>query len=225
MIIPVLDLKNGEAVSGKSGNRESYRSLKTVFSESSNPVKIAESLKQEGYKELYIADLNAIEGEGSNFSMVKEINAIIPVMLDAGVNNVSDVSDALKIAQKIIIATETIKSLDEIDLIFSEFSKDSLVLSVDIKDNHLLSRNIKTNFDEIIQKIEHILPSETIILDISGVGTRKGFNPDLMKNFNNLNTGIIIGGGVTQENIGELKEMGVQKFLVGTALHSGTFRV
>jgi len=225
MIIPVLDLKNGEAVSGKSGNRESYRSLKTVFSESSNPVKIAESLKQEGYKELYIADLNAIEGEGSNFSMVKEINAIIPVMLDAGVNNVSDVSDALKIAQKIIIATETIKSLDEIDLIFSEFSKDSLVFSVDIKNNHLLSRNIKTNFDEIIQKIEHITPSETIILDISGVGTRKGFNPDLMKNFNNLNTGIIIGGGVTQENIGELTEMGVQKFLVGTALHSGTFRV
>ena len=225
MIIPVLDLKNGEAVSGKSGNRESYRSLKTVFSESSNPVKIAESLKQEGYKELYIADLNAIENDGSNFSLVKKINAIIPVMLDAGVNNVSDVSDALEIAQKIIVATETIKSLDEIDLIFSEFSKDSLVLSVDIKDNHLLSRNIKTNFDEIIQKIEHILPSETIILDISGVGTRKGFNPDLMKNFNNLNTGIIIGGGVTQENIGELTEMGVQKFLVGTALHSGTFRV
>ena len=31
MIIPVMDFKNGIAVSGKSGNRETYNPLKTVF--------------------------------------------------------------------------------------------------------------------------------------------------------------------------------------------------
>jgi len=223
MIIPVLDLKNGEAVSGKSGMRDSYSSLKTVFSSSSNPIKIAESLKKEGYKEIYIADLDSIDGHGSNFSIVCEVNDIIPVMLDPGINNVDDVKDVLNTAEKIIIATETINNLDELDLIFSKFSEHSLILSVDVKDNNILSKNVKINFEDITQKIEQIKPSETIILDISGVGTSRGFDQDLIKRFNKFNTELIIGGGVTKKNMYELKRMGVHKFLVGTALHTGKF--
>ena len=49
MIIPVIDLKNGEAVSGKSGMRETYKPLKTVFNDSSNPLAIARALKDSGY--------------------------------------------------------------------------------------------------------------------------------------------------------------------------------
>lgn len=223
MIIPVLDLKNGEAVSGKSGMRNSYSSLKTVFDSSSNPAKIAESLNENGYKEIYIADLDSIEGHGSNSSIVCEVNDIIPVMLDPGINNIDDVKDVLNTAEKIIVATETINTLDELDLIFSKFSEHSLVLSVDVKDNNVLSKNVKIDFDDITKKIKRIKPSETIVLDISGVGTSRGFDQDLIRRFSKLNTELIIGGGVTKKNMEELKRMGVHKFLVGTALHTGTF--
>ena len=55
-IIPVLDLKSGIAVSGKSGNRNKYKPLKTVYSSSSNPVEIARNLKEKRAKSIYIAE-------------------------------------------------------------------------------------------------------------------------------------------------------------------------
>ena len=100
MIIPVLDIKNGEAVSGKSGMRETYKPIKTVFTDSSDPLKIAASLKNAGAQRMYIADLDAIEGTGSNLNVIKEINRIIPVMLDAGANDVCSVERILNVASR-----------------------------------------------------------------------------------------------------------------------------
>ena len=44
-IIPVIDLMNSLAVSGKSGNRETYTPLQTVYASSADPMEIAISLK------------------------------------------------------------------------------------------------------------------------------------------------------------------------------------
>ena len=110
MIIPVIDLKNGIAVSGKSGNRETYTPLKTVFHNSSDPIAIANALKKSGFKRIYIADLDAIEGKWIPIlKLLGEINHIIPVMLDSGLNNYDDVQKILDYVDKVIIATETIE--------------------------------------------------------------------------------------------------------------------
>lgn len=223
MIIPVLDIKNGLAVSGKSGMRETYKPLKTVFSNSSDPFKIAEALKHGGYKELYLADLDAITKNGSNLELISKINSIIPVMLDAGIGNSEDFRKVYKRAQKIIIATETLESLEELELIFSQFSNYTLVLSVDIMNGEVLSKNMNLNFPDVIELVEKIKPSEVIVLDITGVGTKSGFNRKFIEGFSGLDIQLTVGGGVTRENIEELTEMGVQNFLVGTAIHSGKF--
>lgn len=223
MIIPVLDLKKGLAVSGKSGKRETYKPLKTIFSESSDPLKIAEALKQKGYSEIYIADLDAISKNGSNLEIIKKINSIIPVMLDAGVTNSSDVMNICSYSQKIIIATETIESLEELELIFSEFPNHSLILSVDILNGEVLSKNMNLDFSDIIKVVKKIKPSEVIVLDISGVGTGSGFNEIFINDFKGLNIQLTVGGGVTKENIEVLTARGVKNFLIGTALHNGNF--
>ena len=85
--IPVLELKDGQAVSGKSGLRDTYQPLQTVFAPSANPVEIAQGLKLNGADELYIADLDLIESNGHNINDIKMVNTIIPVILDAGVKN------------------------------------------------------------------------------------------------------------------------------------------
>ena len=58
--IPVIDLKQHQAVSGKSGMRDTYQPLNTVFAPSSSPVEIAQGLKLNGADEMYIADLDLI---------------------------------------------------------------------------------------------------------------------------------------------------------------------
>ncbi len=223
MIIPVMDLKNGKAVSGKSGNRETYTPLKTVFNKSSEPIAIAQALKKSGFSRIYIADLDAIEGNGSNLKIAGEINQIIPVMFDSGIKNFMDVQKIVDKVEKIIIATETIENFDDIELIFSTFPKKNLVLSIDIKDGRVLGNHITINFNEITQIIDEIKPLEVILLDISRVGTENGVDYELIRRFISLDTDIILGGGITVKDITDLHALGIKYFLVGTALHSGCF--
>ena len=101
--VPVLDLKDNIAVSGKSGLRDTYTPLQTVFAPSANPVDIANGLSINGADELYIADLDLIEGNGHNIHDVKMVNSILPVMLDAGVKDFESFTFFLDYAYKIIV--------------------------------------------------------------------------------------------------------------------------
>ncbi|OEC87435.1 MULTISPECIES: HisA/HisF family protein [Methanobacterium] len=219
MIIPVLDLKNGIAVSGKSGKRETYKPLKTVFHESASPEEIAKSLRDAGAVRIYIADLDSIENRESNFDIARKVNKYIPVMLDCGAKNVSDVGKALEVADKVIIATETLENMDELNSIFDKFDKNRLIISIDIKDGKIFSKYLNIDINYFIRKIEELNPQEVILLDISQVGTEKGVNEELIKKF--LKLPLIIGGGITSTDINKLEKLGINKFLVGSALHKG----
>ncbi len=219
MIIPVLDLKNGIAVSGKSGKRETYKPLETVFHESAFPEEIAKSLKDAGAVRMYIADLDSIENRESNFDVIKKVNKYIPVMLDCGSKSESDVGKALQIADKVIIATETLKDMDDLKVIFNKFDKNRLIISIDIKDGKIFSKHLNINIEEFIKKIEELNPQEVILLDISQVGTEEGVDEELIKKF--IKLPLIIGGGITSNDIKKLEKLGISKFLVGSALHKG----
>ena len=110
--IPVIDLKQHQAVSGKSGMRDTYQPLRTVFAPSSNPVEIAQGLKLNGADEMYIADLDLIESKGHNINDIKMVNTILPVIFDGGVKNCESFEFFLDYAYKIIVPTETLESID-----------------------------------------------------------------------------------------------------------------
>ena len=111
--IPVIDLKQHQAVSGKSGMRDTYTPLNTIFAPSSSPVEIAQGLKLNGADEIYIADLDLIQSRGHNIDDIKMVNTILPVMFDGGVKNLEGFEFFLDYAYKIIIPTETLESIDE----------------------------------------------------------------------------------------------------------------
>ncbi|MGF7118224.1 HisA/HisF family protein [Methanobacterium oryzae] len=221
MIIPVLDISNGIAVWGKSGKRETYKPLQSVFNNSANPLKIAKALKKNGAERMYIADLDAIENRGNNFNIIKEVNNIIPVTLDSGANNVYKAKKSLEVADKVIIATETLKDISDLLEIFKKYDKKRIIVSIDIKDEEIFSKHLDISLKELIKKINEIEPSEVILLDISRVGTEKGVNLALINQFLKIPTSLIIGGGITDEDINELEKLGLNKFLVGSVLHKG----
>ncbi len=221
MIIPVLDIKNRIAVSGKSGKRETYKPLETVFHKSSSPETIAKSLKDTGAIRMYIADLDSIENGKSNFDIIQKVNKTISVMLDSGAGNLSDVKKALKVADKVIIATETLKDMNDLFIIFHNFDKNRLIISIDIKEGKIFSKYLNIMLEDFIDKIKELKPPEVILLDISKVGTESGVNEELIKKFLKLQSSLIIGGGITPNDIEKLEKLGINKFLVGSALHSG----
>lgn len=223
--IPVLDLKDGQAVSGKSGLRDTYQPLQTVFAPSSNPVEIAQGLKLNGADELYIADLDLIESNGHNINDIKMVNTILPVILDAGVKNLESFLFFLDYAFKIIIPTETLESIDDLYEICAKYPKERIVISVDVKDDELYSKNLNLTLKEFKDVLIDIDVSQIILLDISGVGTGKGYNEKLLKEFDDLKDKLIMAGGLNKDSIDELEKLGIKKVLVGTSLHSGEINI
>ena len=219
--IPVIDLKQHQAVSGKSGMRDTYQPLRTVFAPSSNPVEIAQGLKLNGADEMYIADLDLIELSGHNISEIKLVNTILPVMFDGGVKNCESFDFFLDYAYKIIVPTETIESIEEMEKIFEKYPKERIVVSIDVKNNDLYSKNLDLNLSEFKKILKKLDPNEIILLDITGVGTEKGYNQKLLDEFEDMKEKLIIAGGLNKESIGELDSQGIKKILIGTSLHSG----
>ena len=219
--IPVIDLKQHQAVSGKSGMRDTYQPLRTVFAPSSNPVEIAQGLKLNGADEMYIADLDLIESSGHNISEIKLVNTILPVMFDGGVKNCESFDFFLDYAYKIIVPTETIESIEEMEKIFEKYPKERIVVSIDVKNNELYSKNLDLNLSEFKKILKKLDPNEIILLDITGVGTEKGYNQKLLDEFEDMKEKLIIAGGLNKESIGELDSQGITEILIGTSLHSG----
>lgn len=223
--IPVIDLKQHQAVSGKSGMRDTYKPLNTVFAPSANPVEIAQGLKLNGADEMYIADLDLIESQGHNINDVKMVNTIIPVIFDGGVKNLESFEFFLEYAYKIIVPTETLESVDELRKIFEKYPKERIVVSVDTKNNELLAKNMDMTLSEFKEVLIELDPNDIILLDITGVGTEKGYNEYLLNEFEELKDKLIIAGGLNKGSLGELESLGIKRVLIGTSLHSGEVKL
>ncbi|MBQ2666417.1 HisA/HisF family protein [Methanobrevibacter sp.] len=223
--IPVIDLKQHQAVSGKSGMRDTYQPLNTVFAPSSNPVEIAQGLKLNGADEMYIADLDLIESDGHNINDIKMVNTIIPVMFDGGVKNLESFEFFLDYAYKIIIPTETLESIEEMEKIFEKYPKERIVISVDTKNSELLAKHLDLSLSELKDILVRLNPNEIILLDITGVGTEKGYNKKLLEEFSELKDKLIIAGGLNKDSLVELESLGIKKVLIGTSLHSGEVKL
>lgn len=225
MKVPVLDLKDGIAVSGKSGLRDTYTPLQSIYGKSDNLLDMANNLRINGASEIYIADLDLIESAGHNIDKIKLVNTVLPVIFDGGVKNFESFKFFLDYAYKIIVASETLESIEDLRLIFKTFPKERIVISVDVKDNELLAKNLNLNLREYKEILKELDPNEIILLDISSVGTGKGTNIELLNEFEELKDKLIIGGGVNRESVNELESLGIKKALIGTSIHNGEIKI
>lgn len=224
-IIPVLDLMNNQAVSGKSGNRSTYTPLNTIYAPNSDPVQIANGFKINGADEIYIADLDLIEKQGHNLHTIKAVNRVLPVILDCGIKDFDSFKFYLEFAYKLIIATETIESISEIENIFNTFPKDRIVISVDIKEGKLYSKNLDITLEDFKDVLRDLNPNEIILLNISDVGTDNGYDNSFLSIFEEFKDKIIIAGGIKSEDLSYLESIGINKALVGTSLHNGSINL
>ncbi len=78
-VIPVIDIKSGEVVHAQGGRRDSYRPIRTPLSATSAPADVAAGLlRLAPFRQLYIADLDAIEGRGANDAAIEAIARAAP---------------------------------------------------------------------------------------------------------------------------------------------------
>ncbi|NHI94679.1 MAG: hypothetical protein EAX96_19465 [Candidatus Lokiarchaeota archaeon] len=239
-VIPVLDILTidgkKQVVRGIKGERKKYRPIRSskILNDSS-PIKMAQKFKElADFNELYIADLDAIQGINKELEYINNITKKLDykIMLDAGISSLSDI-EALKYLNidKLIIGTETLKDINELKNITKVLGKSKVILSIDLLNGQLLTRNEKfksQTLNEFLKLIERININEIIFLELTQVGSKRGINKkliDIMKD-NLKNTKLITGGGVkTIQDLSSMQELGINGALIATAFHEGTITI
>lgn len=223
MIIPVVDMKDSMCVSGKSGMRDTYTELSSVYGRGSDIIDLASNLCDAGAKLMYIADLDKIEGVGDNSSLISKVNDIIPVMLDNGISTVDDIRKNSEICTFNIVATETLGSISDAYEIFKNYASEKLIFSVDIKDNEVLLKDKSIKVSELIELINNVKPKYVILLNITQVGQKQQKQCDIIDEIISKTPTVehIMAGGITNQAISEYKAQGINNFLIGTILHEG----
>lgn len=224
-VVFVMDIFNRNVVLAKGGVREKYLPVSdssTVCS-SSDPVEIVELLHP---SEVYIADLNVLQGKGPleiNARVIREVSLRADTMLDFGISAPEDADKALFIAGTAVIGTET-GTLSAIkDAAYGNSGRISV--SIDIKHGKVLKNDpeLPESPFEIVKLLNNLPLKDLIFLDLDRVGTASGFDPEFLRKLVKCSRhSVLLAGGVKDmKDLFTLDKLGIKGALVATAVHSG----
>ena len=215
--IPVIDLMHGRVVRARMGDRASYRPLESPLSPTSDAVDVVRGLLGVfPFRTLYVADLDAIQGEGDNVPVLSRIRKELPA-LQMWVDN--GAADTLAVEALIGAGLGT-------PVVGSESQRDSTLIA-----QHRDSTRIVLSLDfrgDAFQGPQEILaepalwPHRIIVMTLARVGS--GVGPDLerLASIQSIAGGreIYAAGGVRNAtDLRALKKTGVSGALIATALH------
>jgi phosphoribosylformimino-5-aminoimidazole carboxamide ribotide isomerase len=233
-VIPVIDLKGGMAVHAIGGRRDQYQPLRSVWQASPSPIALADALRAGlGIDQLYVADLDAIEGLGLNRGILERLAARgFQLWLDAGVRDLESLEPLAGIASdrlRVVVGLESVAGPAALGAIIERVGSDRAIFSLDLDEGRpRIATGADWSSDEPLgiasQAIELGIRS-LILLDLARVGTDRGIGtePQLIR----LRTrdpaiAVSVGGGVRgMEDLLRLKEKGASSVLVGSAIHDG----
>jgi phosphoribosylformimino-5-aminoimidazole carboxamide ribotide isomerase len=227
-IIPVIDIQNGIAVHAVKGNRSHYLPLKSNLSATPEPLDVALAFQKCGFKELYVADLDAILGKGNNNATLQGIAKTgLNLMVDAGASDAKSVQRQVELGvSQVVIGTETLTNLQFVKRSVEQFGKQRIVVSLDLNAGKILSRTkaaSSMSAQELAKELERQGVGTLIVLDLARVGSEQGPDFSLLKKLTGtLKVNLLVGGGARDlGDLKKLKEIGVYGVLMATALHSG----
>jgi len=217
-IIPVIDLKDGHVVIAQQGHRENYKPIKLgLYGSSTIESILAFYLSIYPFKNIYIADLNAITDTGSNKNLIDTIiskNPAIDFWVDSGIKT-DELSVITDINYKPIIGSES-QNLIKKEGMTKNFN--NFILSLDFFPNQGY-----LGPSELINNPK-LWPKNIIIMTLDKVGKKQGPDFEKLKLFQQKSPdkNIIAAGGVRHEqDLINLKKIGIHQALVASALHSG----
>jgi phosphoribosylformimino-5-aminoimidazole carboxamide ribotide isomerase len=231
-IIPVIDLKNGQVVHAKFGQRSHYQPILSTLCDSSEPLAITAALLElYPFKTLYIADLDAILGFGDHANTIEKICENYPqltIWLDSGVGQMN--ARALYKSPQIrtVIGSESIASLQDYRAI-SYAIHSTHVLSLDYSATH--ESNTGAMGIAELHDQARFWPDDTICMTLNNVGSDLG--PDIVRlqALQQLNlarkkpANLFAAGGVRNiDDLLALKQLGIAGVLMASALHNGTIK-
>lgn len=212
-IIPVIDLKAGQVVHAVRGMRDQYQpihSFSRITQSCTLEQVVQDLLRLHAFDCFYIADLDAIGGQGDHRQSIERLQERYPAIefwIDAG-TQLSQIRDRHP-KLKTIIGTESQQSAPYL-----------------IEQNYLLSLDFNQQAlgNPAWFKEHHYWPSTVILMTLSRVGSNSGPDLEKLAEFATMHPdkSLIAAGGIRHyQDLQQLADLQISGALIATALHSG----
>jgi phosphoribosylformimino-5-aminoimidazole carboxamide ribotide isomerase len=232
-IIPVLDLRAGEAVHGTGGDRARYEPVKSALSASlGDALALAQAyVTVLGTSELYVADLDAIEGGTAQYGIHHRLSRIARSWIDGGIRSERDACALIDAgADRVVVGLETLPGLEVLQGIVTRLGTDRVAFSLDLRDGAPLAsadalRTMPPR--ELARRVVDAGVETVIVLDLARVGGSRGVDDAMLSDMRAALPGVdlIAGGGVRdQSDLDRLAAAGANGALVATAVHRGVIK-
>ena len=230
LIIPAIDLKDGQCVRLKQGEMDSA----TVFS--SNPADMAEKWLASGARRLHLVDLNgAFAGKPVNEAAIKaivnEVGDEIPVQLGGGIRDLDTIERYLDDGiTYVIIGSAAVKNPGFLHDACTAFPG-HIIVGLDAKDGKVAvegwSKVTHHDVIDLAQKFQDYGVEGVVYTDIGRDGMLSGVNIEAtVKLAQALTIPVIASGGIT--NLDDVRKLcavegeGIMGAITGRAIYEGT---
>ncbi len=214
-LIPVMDLKGGQVVAARMGDRASYAPLASPLCGTSAPLAVCSALLSlHPFDCLYVADLDAIAGDGDQLAVIEALhgrNPGIELWVDSGLVGLERVN---RFARP-VIGTESVASAAQLDGLVRSLV--APVLSLDFRADRLLG-------PAAVAADPGLWPNDVIVMTLSRVGSGSGPDLVLIERLIRLSDRprLYAAGGIRDAaDLHALRSIGAAGALVSTALHRG----
>ncbi len=230
LIIPAIDLKDGQCVRLKQGDMQDA----TVYSE--NPAEMARHWLGQGARRLHVVDLNgAVAGkprnEGAIRAIVEAVGDSLPVQLGGGIRDLDTIERYLDLGVAyVIIGTAAVKNPGFLQDACTAFSG-HIIVGLDAKDGKVAvdgwSKMTRHDVIDLARKFQDYGVEAVIYTDIGRDGMLSGVNVDAtVKLAQQLSVPVIASGGLTGlpdiEALCKVESEGVTGVITGRAIYEGT---
>ena len=229
-IIPVIDLRAGEAVHGIGGDRARYeRVVSAITPTLGDALALAQAYAAVlRTSEMYVADLDAIGGGPVQYVMHQRLSRVSRSWIDAGVRTESDACSLIDAgADRVVVGLETLPSFENLQAIARRLGADRVVFSLDLRSGAPLAHADalrEMTPSELARRAVDAGVGTVIVLDLARVGNSGGADDAMMLKLRAALPGVdlIAGGGVRHRaDLDRLAAAGANGALVATAVHRG----
>ncbi|MCK5717089.1 MAG: 1-(5-phosphoribosyl)-5-[(5-phosphoribosylamino)methylideneamino]imidazole-4-carboxamide isomerase [Thiomargarita sp.] len=229
LIIPAIDLKDGQCVRLKQGRMEDD----TVFS--SNPVAMAERWINAGARRLHLVDLNgAFAGKPVNADIIHDIAKTYPdvtIQVGGGIRDEKTIQTYLDAGvDYVIIGTKAVQTPSFVTKVGLEFPG-HIIVGLDARDGMVATDGWSTvshhTAIDMAQRFEQDNVAAIVFTDISRDGMLQGVNIESTVTLaQSIHIPVIASGGITTiEDIKALCKVakeGIMGAITGRAIYEGT---
>lgn len=216
-VIPVIDIKGGSVVAAREGRRETYPILTSRLTARADPSSVIDALlRLHAFSTIYIADLDALMGYGSQWPLVEALatqHGGLRFWVDQGIPG-GGPRGRISANLVPVIGTE---SLGATTLNRWASSGTDFILSLDFRGGRLLGNR---------HAVEHrdLWPERLIVMALSRIGSGRGPDFARLADFRRRfpEKRLIAAGGVRHAgDLRALEDLGMHGVLLASALHSG----